>query len=282
MLEAKRPNLYWTPCAAHCLDLVLEDIGKLEPVKTAMKKYIFMNCYIYCRVSLVNMMRRFIDQHNLHRPAVTRFATSFITMSQFHLQQSNLKKMVTSEEWNKSKWPKEAGAKKLKQYILQESFWRNVTYALKLASPLVKVLRMVDGDKKPAMGYIYAAMDRAKEAIASSFKMKVEKYENVFEIIDIRWNCQLHQPLHAGYFLNPAIHYANPEDVCCEEVETGLYNCINRLVPDIEVQDKVMLELDLFKKASGLFGHTMAIRQREMKAPGKECPTLSFVILALN
>lgn len=135
---------------------------------------------------------------------------------------------------------------------------------------VIKVLGMVDGDTKPAMVYIYAAMDRDKEAIARSFKMKQEKYENVFEIIDRRWNCQLHQPLHAaGYFLNPAIHYANPEDVCCEEVETGLYNCINRLVPDGEIQDKVMLELDLFKKAVGLFGHNMAIRQREMKAPGK-------------
>lgn len=45
-----------------------------------------------------------------------------------------------------------------------------------------------------------------------------------------------------------------------------MYNYINRLVPDSEVQDKVMLELDLFKKATGLFGHNMEIRQREMKA----------------
>ncbi|CAN6828515.1 unnamed protein product [Brassica oleracea] len=108
LLEGKRPNLYWTPCAAHCLDLMLEDIGKLEPVKNALKKCIFMSGYIYYRVPLVNMMRRFTNQHNLHRPAVTRFATSFITMSQFHIQQANLKKMVTSDDWNKSEWPKEA------------------------------------------------------------------------------------------------------------------------------------------------------------------------------
>src|SRR5690606_41789125 len=58
-------------------------------------------------------------------------------------------------------------SKTLQQYILQESFWRNVSYSLKLTGPLVKVLRMVDGEKKPAMGYIYAAKDRAKEAIRS-------------------------------------------------------------------------------------------------------------------
>ncbi|XP_030931075.1 uncharacterized protein LOC115956954 [Quercus lobata] len=30
--EAKRPNLYWTPCAAHCIDLILEDIGKIPRI----------------------------------------------------------------------------------------------------------------------------------------------------------------------------------------------------------------------------------------------------------
>ncbi|KAF2556072.1 hypothetical protein F2Q68_00014524 [Brassica cretica] len=49
---------------------------------------------------------------------------------------------------------------------------------------------------------------------------------------------------------------------------------LDRLVPDSEIQDKVMLELDMFKKAAGLFGHNMAIRQREMKAPGISIDTL--------
>ena len=33
---------------------------------------------------------------------------------------------------------------------------------------LVKVLRLVDGEK-PAMGYLYEAMDRAKEAIRNYY-----------------------------------------------------------------------------------------------------------------
>ena len=35
--------------------------------------------------------------------------------------------------------------------------------------PLVKVLRLVDGDTKLAMGYIYEAMDRSKEQIQKNF-----------------------------------------------------------------------------------------------------------------
>ncbi|KAH6767242.1 hAT dimerization domain-containing protein / transposase-like protein [Perilla frutescens var. hirtella] len=291
ILMAERKHLYWTPCAAHCLDLMLEDIGKLPRIKNALKKCIFMNGYIYNHVSLVNMMRRFTSQRNLHRPAVTRFATSFITLAQYHKQKSNLRKMVTSEEWSSSKWQKDAGGKKITTYILQDTFWRNVLYALKLVGPLVKVLRMVDGERKPPMGYIYEAMDRAKETIAKSFSMDEEHYKEAFEFIDRRWECQLHQPLHAaGYFLNPEYYYANPEKVDCVEVHKGLYHCIERLSPDVETQDKIMCELDAYKNATGLFGNAMAIRNRKIKSPADwwscyrtSSPTLrSFAIKVLS
>ena len=31
-LLMKKYNLYWTPCAAHCIDLMFEDIGKRDSV----------------------------------------------------------------------------------------------------------------------------------------------------------------------------------------------------------------------------------------------------------
>ena len=30
LLEDKHPTIWWTPCATLCLDLMLEDIGKIE------------------------------------------------------------------------------------------------------------------------------------------------------------------------------------------------------------------------------------------------------------
>lgn len=267
----KRKHLYWTPCAAHCLDLMLEDIGKIPRIKNTIKKCISMNGYIYNHISLVNMMWKFTNKRNLHRPAITRFATSFITLASYHRQRNNLRKMVTSEEWNGSKWKNDVGGKQLATYILQDSFWRNVAYALKLVGPLVKVLRMVDGDKKPAMGYMYEAMDRAKEAIAKSFEMKEDEYEEAFQIIDLRWECQLHRPLHAaGYFLNPSIYYKDPEQMSCQEVEDGLYECIKRLSPNSDVEDLIIDELDAYKNASGLFGKEVAIRNRTKKSPGNQ------------
>ncbi|XP_028101977.1 uncharacterized protein LOC114301249 [Camellia sinensis] len=156
-LEAKYEHLYWTPCAAHCLDLMFEDIFKIPRLKKTFERGIAAHGYIYNRPTLLNMMRRFTNLKNLIKPAKTRFATAFLTLSRMHQQKNNLRKMVTSEDWTSSKWAKEP-----------------------------QVLRLVDTEKKPPMGYIYEAMDRAKECIASSFDHKEEKYNEIFEIIDKR------------------------------------------------------------------------------------------------
>ena len=72
--------------------------------------------------------------------------------------------------------------KKIAPYILKESYSKNILYAPKLTSPLIKVLRMMDGDKKRFTGYIYEAMNRAKKA--KSFLNNEENYEDPFKYID--------------------------------------------------------------------------------------------------
>ena len=59
--------------------------------------------------------------------------------------------------------------------------------------PLVKVLKLVDQDKKPTLSIIYEAMDRAK--LAKGIGETLGKY---WEVIDIRWANQLHRHLHAA------------------------------------------------------------------------------------
>ncbi|RWR92200.1 hypothetical protein CKAN_02140800 [Cinnamomum micranthum f. kanehirae] len=290
-LEAKFAHLYWTPCAAHCLDLMLEDIFKIPSLKRAFERAIVVHGFIYNRPTLLNMMRRFTQMKELIKPAKTRFATAFLTLARIHQQKNNLRKMFTSEEWTTSKWAKEQQGKRVAQIMLMPSFWNTVVYALKVSGPLLCVLRLVDGEKKPPMGYIYEAMDRAKEAISNAFGGKEERYNNIFEIIDRRWDVQLHRPLHAaGYCLNPEYFYSNPNIEHDNEVMTGLYNCISKLVPNIDVQDKISQELSIYKQAENLFGLPMAIRQRATTAPaawwaayGSKTPNLQkFAIKVLS
>ena len=121
------------------------------------------------------------------------------------------------------------------------------------------------------MGNTYEAMDRAKEAIIKAFNENKERHSNIFKIIDERWECQLHLPLHvAGHFLNPEYFYFDPKIASNEEITAGLYACIQRLVPYTEIQDKIMVELSMYKKVEGLFGIQLAERSRQTRAPGKK------------
>nr|XP_016508748.1 PREDICTED: uncharacterized protein LOC107826296 [Nicotiana tabacum] len=158
-------------------------------------------------------MRKFTNERNLVRLAKTRFATTFLTLHSFYLQKKNLRKLVLSNEWKDNRYAKEAAGKETAKVLISPSFWNDVVRALKVGGPLIRVLRMVDGERKPPMGYLYEAMDRAKETIAASFEGDVRKYEKVFEIIDSRWSNQLHRPLHAAcHLLNQGLFYKNTRD----------------------------------------------------------------------
>ncbi|RVW59945.1 hypothetical protein CK203_086963 [Vitis vinifera] len=121
---------------------------------------------------------------------------------------------------------------------------------IQVSGPLVCVLRLVDGGKKALMGYIYEAMNRAKDTIVRSFNGNEEKYKEIFNIIDKRWEIQLHRPLHAaGYFLNLKFFYDKPEIERDAEIMSDLYKCILRLTRDPVKQEKVMVEVNLYTTA---------------------------------
>ncbi|XP_050386448.1 uncharacterized protein LOC126802786 [Argentina anserina] len=52
-----------------------------------------------------------------------------------------------------------------------------------------------------------------------------------------------------------------------------MYDCIERMVPDIKVQDKIMKEIISYKNAAGDFRRKMAIRARDTLLPAEWWPT---------
>jgi hypothetical protein len=205
LLMEKRKKLFWSPCAAHVIDLILHDIGDLSIQRDTMEKARKVTTYIYRHVFVLNLMRKHTKGRELIRAGVTRFATNYLTLKSLQTSKIGLRKMFASEAWQKSPYSHKPDGNKVAEIILgTESFWPSIKYCLKCVIPIVKVLRLVDGDDKPAMGYIYEAMDKAKEQIARNFKNIKKRYEDVWSILDLRWDRQLHGPLHAaGYFLNP-------------------------------------------------------------------------------
>ncbi|KAK9059833.1 hypothetical protein SSX86_020537 [Deinandra increscens subsp. villosa] len=281
MLMVIRQNLFWTPCVAHSIDLMLEDIGNIAKVKTTIKRGIFLVGYIYNDYDVLNMMKEFTENKELPRTGITRFVTTYLTLQSLHKQKGSLKNMFTSEKWTKSVWAKEAKGRRASEVVSMPSFWKNVLWTLKVMGPLVRVLRLVKNEKKPAMGYIYKAMDTAKEAIRAAFD-KDDKCKAVYDIIDKRWECQLNHPLHAaGYYLNPELYCTDPKIEKDSKVMKGLLECIEKLVPSHAKQELITSELIKWMEQTGPFRDDIAIKTRGKIAPadwwklyGKETPNL--------
>nr|KYP55512.1 hypothetical protein KK1_001724 [Cajanus cajan] len=194
MLMKKRTKLYWTPCAAHCIDLMLEDFEKKIPLHSeTIASGRRITSYIYGRTSLIALLHKFTKGGDLIRPGLTH--------------------------------------------------------------------------EKPAMGFIYEEMDRAKEKIQDAFRGDESSYIPLWEIIDQRWDKQLHRPLHAaGYYLNPILHYA-PNFKVDWEVKRGFIDCMEKIVGDFEIIGKIDDQLQDFKKKKDLFGHPIAQRALNTKSP---------------
>lgn len=97
----------------------------------------------------------------------------------------------------------------------------------------------------------------------------------LWDIIDERWDNQLHMPLRAAsYYLNPDLHYS-PGFKADFEVKRGLYDCISRMVGSVDDRNKIDSQLEDFINRSRNFGRELANR-----VLGKITPDLWWDTLA--
>ena len=140
--------------------------------------------FIYNSLKIVNLMKVFTKDKDLLHPGITRFATEFISLQCLICYEGDLKMMCTTNEWrefNKDQSRKSL-RNKVSNLILTNRFWKKAKEVQIIMEHLVKVLKLVDQDKKPTLSIIYEAMDRAKLAIKASMK----HWERYWEVIDIR------------------------------------------------------------------------------------------------
>ncbi|KAJ9698985.1 hypothetical protein PVL29_007853 [Vitis rotundifolia] len=242
-LMEKMRKLWWTPCATHCIDLMLEDIGKLNVHATTLSRARQVVKFIYGHSWVLSLMRTFTKNHELFRPAITRFATAFLTLQSLYKQKQTLIAMFSSEN----------GVKTRSTVLFDLNFWPHVVFCIKITVPLVSILREVDSEERPAMGYIYELMDSAKEKIAFNCRGVERKYGPIWRKIDARWTPQLHRPLHAaGYYLNPQLRYGDKFSNA-DEVRKGLFECMDRMLN--------------YQEPMGEFGSRIAIDSRTLRSP---------------
>ncbi|XP_020970183.1 uncharacterized protein LOC110268397 [Arachis ipaensis] len=122
LISQKYENIYWSPCATHCLNLILKDISSMAHISNLAS----------------------------HASKITVFVYNHSYFTGHKLRSAN--------------------GRAVSAIILDSKFWDDCFTACKLVSPLIKLLRIVDANDKPSLGYVYEEMLRIEDAIKEMFK----------------------------------------------------------------------------------------------------------------
>ena len=95
MLMEKRT--FFSPCATHCIDLMLENIGSVKSVKETLDDSMITS-FIYNSLKVVNLMKLFTRDRDLLRPDITGLSLSLFLLKALFAMSKDLKRMCTTTE----------------------------------------------------------------------------------------------------------------------------------------------------------------------------------------
>ena len=121
MLEAEFPTIVWTPCASHCLDLLMEDIGKLRWVKKIVREATSIVTFFTTKLKVLAIYRAH-SRLELKKPSSIRFAYMWILLERLHEMKTPLRQTVVSTLWNEWDDHESEEAKAMQRLCLRESF----------------------------------------------------------------------------------------------------------------------------------------------------------------
>ncbi|CAI6012885.1 unnamed protein product [Closterium sp. NIES-65] len=247
-LSADYPHIFFTNCAAHCLDLMLHDIGKIPAVELVLSQ-----------VHQVVMM--------IKGPA--SFGTQVIMLGRFLEVKRALRAMVINEQWEDVAVARTEEGMEVRKLLLDDVFWDCGTAVHRLMTPIYEVLRAVD-TRAQVMGQLYGLMleatvktNAAAETAAAHFikrtglllpKDKSTFLTSIKAIIARRWDARLHNPLHAiGWLLSPRNLYIG-EVRNDKEIRKGVDEVIQARGGDVQQRITLAAQVAQFHRGEGRLG----------------------------
>ena len=185
-------NLYGTLCAAHCIDLLFEEIRKRPSIVYVICSARKITNFIYNHGWLLAQMRKYCGG-DIVRPGATRFATNYIALDSLLKKRVDLKKLFMSDDWAQHKLSRTKHGRELEQLLFDHAYWDRMTNIVSLYEPLYVVLRLMDSEVVPTMPFVYELMHVMKTNLT-----RQGAGDWMFKIIQDRWEKTLKHPLHAA------------------------------------------------------------------------------------
>ncbi|XP_019178920.1 PREDICTED: uncharacterized protein LOC109174088 [Ipomoea nil] len=256
LLEERIRTLFWTPCAAHCLDLMLEDIGKMMEFKSKIASGRNITTFIYRHGRILSAMREHTGGQDLS----------------LYKHKNALRALFVSEDWVRSKLSNTEAGKTVCEIVLSYRFWTAVEDCLRASHPILIVLRIVDADSTPAMPELTMAMLAAKKKLNESFASKPRLFGKLMAIVERRWDDQMGVDLYgAALFLNPSKYFdLKATDSTCARKQRAMFNTIlHKMIGDDDLQVKIINQADNYDNMRNDFGMPLAVKQQKAKTHRK-------------
>lgn len=268
LLMERYKTFFCITCRRHGVDLMLEEIGKMNEVREVLAKAKKITQFLYNSAWMRNLMRKKTGGRDIVQLTTTRFASTFLTLQNIEALKDQLQQIFTSDAWMQSTFSKQRAGLEVAEIIADRFFWSLCDQTLKVTKPLLSVFHLMDYEENPSVGYVYDAMEKAKKSIVVAFNHQESDYLPYLEVIDHIWKEELHSPLHAAaYYLNPSIFY-NPRFSTNKVIQKGLLDCIETLSPNLTAQVVITSSINFYEEAVGDFGRPVALHCRESLAPG--------------
>ena len=210
LLAIKYPHITCSGCAAHVLDLLLEDLGKLDWVAPSLQHANAIVNFVRNHGDAEAAMKRHGAEHALLKQVETRFGSKFNQLQSALKLRVPLRAMATDPALV-------AKARRADWYgdfqdvcgtVLDDEFWDHAQDLVALVEPIILLLRLCDGDT-PCCGKVYHKVFQLGEELAAFHGLDVRRQREVTALFTARWN-MLYSDMHgAGYCLDP--EYWDPQ-----------------------------------------------------------------------
>ncbi|XP_059638798.1 uncharacterized protein LOC132281076 [Cornus florida] len=256
MLIGKYPRMYKTRCAVHGIQLLLKDIySEVLWIHDIIDDAKLIVTYLYKHTIILSLMREHTNHKELKHPCAARFASNFLMVQSILEVEDGLRLLVASSEWRGLDYNKRGMGLKVASIIQSVEFWSKGKEVIQTLEPLVRVLRFVDGDGSTA-GYLYEAMERAKETIKQRCCINQANYMQIWVLFEKRRIENVIHPIHA------AAAFLNPTFMCSEdfrenrEMKDGIDFMLGNFIIEEEKEDFIR-ELQFYRmKITTLFTNT--------------------------
>ncbi|RVW18041.1 hypothetical protein CK203_114901 [Vitis vinifera] len=132
LISQKNKHINWSPCAAHCLNLIFKDIGKMDHVVELVRRTSKMTIFVYNHVALLSWLRKKDGWTEIPRFGATRFATTFIALKSLHDHKQDLQALVTGKFFVDSRYSRDNKSKVAVSIILDNRFWNDCLIVVNL------------------------------------------------------------------------------------------------------------------------------------------------------